>query len=59
MLLPLLGDAVARHWRNRRPVRIWLKATAAIVVFGAIFFASEVRFNWLPDEIAGLSAKGP
>jgi len=57
MLVPLLGDAVARHWRNRRPVRIWLKATAAIVVFGAIFFASEVRFNWLPDEIAGFPIK--
>jgi hypothetical protein len=57
MLLPLLGDAVARHWRDSRPVRIWLKATAAFVVFGVIFFASEIRFNWLPEEIGGFPLK--
>src|SRR5262245_34746519 len=47
MLLPLLGEVVARHWRDSRPARTWLKTTAAFVVFGAIFFASEIRFNWL------------
>jgi hypothetical protein len=48
MLLPLLGDAIARHWRESRSVRIWLLATAAFVVVGTTAFASEVRFNWLP-----------
>ena len=51
MLLPLLGDAIARHWRTSRPVRIWLAATAAFVTLGATLFASEVRFNWLPGLI--------
>jgi Dolichyl-phosphate-mannose-protein mannosyltransferase len=48
MLLPLLGDAIARHWRESRSVRIWLFATAAFVVVGTAAVASEVRFNWLP-----------
>jgi hypothetical protein len=48
VLLPLLGDAIARHWQERRPVRIWLIATGAFVVIGTTLFASEVKFNWLP-----------
>ncbi len=48
MLLPLLGDAVARHWRTSRAVRIWLAGTAGFVVLGCSLFASEARFNWLP-----------
>jgi hypothetical protein len=51
MLLPLLGDAVARHWRRSRAVRIWLAGTAGFVVLGSAFVASEVRFNWLPAVI--------
>jgi 4-amino-4-deoxy-L-arabinose transferase-like glycosyltransferase len=51
MLLPLLGDAVARHWRRSRAVRIWLVGTAGFVVLGSSFVASEVRFNWLPAVI--------
>jgi 4-amino-4-deoxy-L-arabinose transferase-like glycosyltransferase len=47
MLLPLLGDAIARRQRSRR----WLAATAVVVVAGAAFVASEVRFNWLPLAI--------
>ena len=47
MLLPLLGDAIARGQWSRR----WLAATAAIVVLGAAFAGSEVRFNWLPLTI--------
>src|SRR5215467_13382599 len=35
MLLPLLGDAVGRHWRTSRGVRIWLVSSAAFVVVGA------------------------
>jgi hypothetical protein len=51
MLLPLLGDAVERHWRTSRAVRIWLAGTAGFVVLGSSFVASEVRFNWLPSVI--------
>ena len=47
MLLPLLGDAIARGEWSRR----WLAATAAVVVLGAAFVGSEVRFNWLPLTI--------
>lgn len=51
MLLPLLGDAVARHWRTSRAVRVYVGATAGFVVLGSSFVASEVRFNWLPAVI--------
>src|SRR5271169_6404814 len=44
MLLPLLGDAIARRQGSRR----WLAATGAVVIFGVAVVASEVRFNWLP-----------
>ena len=47
MLVPLLGDAIARRHRSRR----WLAATAVVVVVGAAFVGSEVRFNWLPLTI--------
>jgi 4-amino-4-deoxy-L-arabinose transferase-like glycosyltransferase len=47
MLLPLLGDAIAR----RRGKRRWLAASGALVVFGVAFVATEVRFDWLPDVI--------
>jgi 4-amino-4-deoxy-L-arabinose transferase-like glycosyltransferase len=47
MLLPLLGDAIARGQWSRR----WLAATAVIVAVGAAFVGSEVRFNWLPLAI--------
>ena len=51
MLLPLLGDGVARHWRRSRAIRIWLAGTAGFVVFGSTLVASEVRFDWLPTVI--------
>jgi hypothetical protein len=51
MLLPLLGDGVARHWRTSRAVRIWLAGTAGFVVIGSSLVASEVRFSWLPAVI--------
>jgi 4-amino-4-deoxy-L-arabinose transferase-like glycosyltransferase len=47
MLVPLLGDAIARRRQNSRLVRIWLAGTAAFVSLGIVFVASEVRFNWL------------
>jgi hypothetical protein len=51
MLVPLLGDAIARHWRTSRALRIWLAATGAFVILGVTVVASEVRFNWLPALI--------
>ncbi len=51
MLVPLLGDAIARRGRSDRLVRRWLIATVAIVVLGVAFVASEVRYNWLPYAI--------
>ena len=47
MLLPLLGDAIARRQGSRR----WLVATGAVVVLGAAVVGSEVRFDWLPLAI--------
>jgi len=49
MLFPLLGDAIGRRRRESRLVRNYLAITAATVTLGAVFVASEVRFNWLPD----------
>jgi hypothetical protein len=51
MLVPLLGDAVARRWRTSRGVRLWLAGTAGFILLGSAFVASEVRFNWLPAAI--------
>jgi 4-amino-4-deoxy-L-arabinose transferase-like glycosyltransferase len=48
MLLPLLGEAIARHWRTSRTVRVWFAASAAFIALGVVVFASEARFNWLP-----------
>jgi 4-amino-4-deoxy-L-arabinose transferase-like glycosyltransferase len=48
MLVPLLGEAIARHWQSSRLVRIWLGATAAFVVIGVVFITVEVRYNWFP-----------
>jgi 4-amino-4-deoxy-L-arabinose transferase-like glycosyltransferase len=51
MLIPLLGDAVARHWQSSRPVRMSVATTAGFVVFGVSLFVSEVRLNWLPAAL--------
>jgi 4-amino-4-deoxy-L-arabinose transferase-like glycosyltransferase len=48
MLLPLLGEAIARRRQSSRLVRIWLSATALFVVVGVMFVGSEVRYNWFP-----------
>jgi len=50
LLLPLLGDAIARRRRSRR----WLAATGALVVLGVAVVATEVRFDWLSDAIGHL-----
>ncbi len=44
MLVPLLGEAIARRNGHRR----WIAATAALVLFGMALVASEVRLDWLP-----------
>jgi 4-amino-4-deoxy-L-arabinose transferase-like glycosyltransferase len=51
MLVPLLGDAAARHWRSSRAVRIWLAGTAGFILLGSSLLASEVKFDWLPAII--------
>jgi Dolichyl-phosphate-mannose-protein mannosyltransferase len=51
MLVPLLGEAIARHWRTGQLTRIWLGGTAAFVVLAVVLVGSEVRFNWLSDLI--------
>ena len=45
----MLGRATARKRRDSRSIRVELVATAAFVTLGALFVASEVRFNSLPD----------
>ncbi len=52
MLLPMLGEAIARRRQTSRLARIWLAATAAFVIFGVVLVASEVRFNWLSGLMA-------
>ena len=47
MLVPLLGEAIGGRRESSRLVRIWLAGTAAFVVLGLGFVASEVRFDWL------------
>lgn len=53
MLLPLLGDAVARSWPERRAVRVWVAGTAGFVLIGFLLVAAEVRFNLLGDFGSG------
>jgi 4-amino-4-deoxy-L-arabinose transferase-like glycosyltransferase len=48
MLLPLLGEAIARRRQSSRLVRIWLGATAVFVLVGVMFVGAEVRYNWFP-----------
>ena len=47
MLVPLLGDAIARHWPTSRTLRRSAVATGILVVLGAAAMASDVRFDWL------------
>jgi 4-amino-4-deoxy-L-arabinose transferase-like glycosyltransferase len=54
MLVPLLGDAIARRWPISRRVRLSVTATAALVVLSMALVASEVRFNWLADASPAL-----
>jgi 4-amino-4-deoxy-L-arabinose transferase-like glycosyltransferase len=47
MLVPMLGEAIARRWQASRLVRIWLGTTAVFVIVAVVFVGSQVRFNWL------------
>ena len=47
MLVPLLGDVIARRWHDARWIRIWVGVTAMFVILGVGFVASQVRFDWL------------
>jgi hypothetical protein len=47
VLIPLLGEALARRAPASRGLRATAVATAAIVVLGAGFVAGAVRYDWL------------
>jgi 4-amino-4-deoxy-L-arabinose transferase-like glycosyltransferase len=51
MLVPLLGAAIPRRLQGHPNIRLAAAATAAIVILGSGFVASEVRFNWLPPAL--------
>jgi hypothetical protein len=60
MLVPLLGDVIARRWPGSPRLRLSVTATAGLVVLGMALVASEVRFNWLADVFPVLrSAQDP
>jgi hypothetical protein len=54
MLVPLLGEAIARRRQTGRLPRIWLGATATFVALAVALVASEVRFNWLSGLVEKL-----
>jgi 4-amino-4-deoxy-L-arabinose transferase-like glycosyltransferase len=47
MLVPLLGEAIARHWPANRALRRTAAATAALILLGTAVFVGAVRFDWL------------
>jgi 4-amino-4-deoxy-L-arabinose transferase-like glycosyltransferase len=57
LLVPLLGATLERWRRAGRPVRGWLAATAAVVLFVTGLVASAARFDWLP-RAASIAALG-
>ncbi len=58
MLLPLLGDAVAR--RIGQPAVRWtLVGTGAFVALGAAVVATQVRWGWLQPVIADIAPNDP
>ena len=54
MLVPLLGDAIARRRETGRRVRVWLAGTAAFVAVATVLVATDVRFNWLSAMVGDL-----
>jgi 4-amino-4-deoxy-L-arabinose transferase-like glycosyltransferase len=56
MLVPLVGDTVARHWPTSRLTRLTVVATGVFVVLGAAAVASDVRFDWLAGLVPRLVA---
>ncbi len=60
MLVPLLGDAIARRWPISRGVRRSAWRPGSLSCSGRRFVASEVRFDWLADAFPALrSAPDP
>ena len=60
MLVPLLGEAIARRWPGSRWIGRLGIATGILVTLGTAFVASEVRFDWLADAFPALhSAPDP
>ena len=60
MLVPLLGDAIARRWSGSRRIRRVVIATGMFVVFGTGIFVAAVRCDWLGTVLAHFpSAQDP
>jgi 4-amino-4-deoxy-L-arabinose transferase-like glycosyltransferase len=60
MLVPLLGDAIARRWSESRRIRQVVIATGMFVVFGTGIFVAAVRCDWLGTVLAHFpSAQDP
>ena len=60
MLVPLLGDAIARRWSEGRRIRRVVIATGMFVVFGTGIFVAVVRCDWLGTVLAHFpSAQDP
>jgi 4-amino-4-deoxy-L-arabinose transferase-like glycosyltransferase len=59
LLFPLLGRAVARPAPLRRGVRVWIGASAVLVIVLLLVVSSQVRFNWLPAVIEVPIGKSP
>ena len=60
MLVPLLGDAIARRWSESRRIRRVVIATGMFVVFGTGIFVAAVRCDWLVIVLAHFpSAQDP
>jgi 4-amino-4-deoxy-L-arabinose transferase-like glycosyltransferase len=49
MLIPLLGDEIARRWPTTRNIRRVAIATGAFVVLGTALSVSAIRFDWLAE----------
>jgi hypothetical protein len=53
--LPMLADAIARHWRTSIALRRITFFTAAAVPLCSLLIGTDVRFNWLSGKVSVLA----